>query len=224
MMKFGVQHDAPISDASRESIRVLQEVLSEHCHGIVHDYLRVARLARETARRLEVPEHAVVRIELAARLHDIGKVAIPDAILEKPGPLSAKEWAVMRTHTEIGARIVAAAPSLADVAALVRHHHERYDGEGYPDGLAGDQIPLGACIVTVCDAFVAMMRHRPYTDSITVVEAIAELRRCSGSQFHPGVVDAFVEVFHELFEDEAAPADAGELGEGVRQRLTARKT
>jgi putative nucleotidyltransferase with HDIG domain len=199
-MKLGVRHDAPLDDASRESIRVLQEVLSAHSQGLIHDYLKVAELARETARHLGCSEEAVVRIELAARLHDIGKIAIPDAILEKPGPLTKKEWAVMSTHTEIGARIIAAAPALADAASLVRSHHECYDGSGYPDGLRGDRIPLGACIVTVCDAFVAMMRKRPFIDAITVVEAIAELQRCSGSQFHPRVVEAFQEVFHELFE------------------------
>jgi len=188
------------ANASRESVEVLLEVLSERSHGLVADYVRVAQLARETARRLGLSEEAVTSIGLAARLHDIGKVAIPDAILLKPGPLTRKEWALMRTHTEIGARIVGAAPSLRDVAALVRAHHERYDGNGYPDGLAGEQIPLGACVIAVCDAFVAMMRQRPYIDAITVAEAIAELERCSGSQFHPDVVEAFKEAFAELFE------------------------
>jgi HD-GYP domain-containing protein (c-di-GMP phosphodiesterase class II) len=200
-MRIGVHQDAPLSEAARESIRVLQEVLSAHSHGLVHDYLRVAELSRETARHLGFPEDAVVRIELAGRLHDIGKIAIPDEILHKPAPLTKKEWAVMRTHTEIGARIIGAAPALADVAALVRSHHERYDGSGYPDGLSRDRIPLGACVIAVCDAFVAMMRKRPYIDAITVVEAIAELQRGSGSQFHPDVVEAFQEVFHDLFEE-----------------------
>jgi len=191
-------------DARREIADVLLQTCNEHRLGSVHDHARASELARETARRLELAPDAVASVELAARLHDIGKIAIPDAILEKPGPLNEREWAVMRTHAEAGARIIAAAPALADVAALVRSHHECYDGGGYPEGLAGDQIPLGACIIGVCAAFLAMMRKRPYVDAITVLEAIAELERCSGSQFHPRVVEAFREVFHELFVPPAA--------------------
>jgi two-component system cell cycle response regulator len=198
-MRIGANQSAALSDATRESIQVLQEVLSAHSHGLVQDYLRVAELCKGTARSLGLPEAMVVRIELAGRLHDIGKVAIPDAILEKPGPLNSKEWEVMRTHTEIGARIVGAAPGLHDVAEIVRCHHERYDGGGYPDGLRGDRIPIGASILGVCDAFVAMMRHRTYIDGITVMEALAELRRCSGTQFHPRVVEAFEQAFHDMF-------------------------
>jgi HD-GYP domain-containing protein (c-di-GMP phosphodiesterase class II) len=101
----------------------------------------------------------------------------------------------MRTHPEVGQRIVLAAPSIAHVADLVRSHHERFDGKGYPDRLGGEEIPPGAAVVAVCAAFVAMMRHRPYSDAITLEEALAELRRCSGTQFAPHVVDAFTAVF-----------------------------
>jgi response regulator RpfG family c-di-GMP phosphodiesterase len=195
-------------EATLEAIRVLQEVLSAHDRGLIHDHLRVAQLARETARRVGFGEEAVVHIELAARLHDIGKVVIPDAILRKPGPLGEEEWALMRTHTEIGARIIGAAPALADVAALVRAHHEHYDGSGYPDGLARERVPLGAYVIAVCDAFVAMMRQRPYIDAITVAEALAELQRGAGSQFHPDVVEAFVEVFEEMFQARGASVRA----------------
>jgi two-component system, cell cycle response regulator len=185
---------------SRGSIGVLLEVLSEYSHGMVHDYVRVAQLAAETARRFELSDEEVANIELAARLHDIGKIAIPDAILQKPGSLDNREWALMCQHTEIGARIIGADPELTDVAVLVRSHHERYDGRGYPDRLAGERIPLGASIIAVCTAFVAMMRKRPYIDAITVVEALAELSRCAGSQFHPEVVEVFHEVFRDLFD------------------------
>jgi response regulator RpfG family c-di-GMP phosphodiesterase len=112
----------------------------------------------------------IPRISLAGRLHDIGKVAIPTAILLKPGPLDEREWEVMRTHAETGERILRSAASLADVALLVRHHHERYDGSGYPDGLDGARTPLGSSVITVCAAFTAMMRQRPYSDAITVAE------------------------------------------------------
>jgi two-component system cell cycle response regulator len=113
------------------------------------------------------------------------------SVLHKPGPLDDGEWALMRQHTIIGERILLAAPALKPVAALVRASHERWDGTGYPDRLAGEAIPLGARIVAVCDAYDAMTSDRTYRASITATEAIAELRRCAGSQFDPAVVDAF---------------------------------
>ncbi len=191
---------ADIGTRRQASAAVLLEVLSEFSHGLIHDYVRVAQLAKETAMRFGLSGREVADVELAARLHDIGKVGIPHAILYKPSSLTGAEWKVMRKHTEIGARIIAADPSLADVAMLVRSHHERYDGGGYPDGLAGGEVPFGAYVIAVCAAFVAMMRNRPYIDGITVVEALAELHRCAGTQFHPEVVDVFHEVFRELFQ------------------------
>jgi two-component system, cell cycle response regulator len=180
---------------TRECLGLLLKVLNEHDPGVLEDLNRMGHLAADTARALGLYDREVERVELAARLHDVGKLAIPDAILQKPGALDAGEWEVMRTHAEIGARIVASAPSLAHTAELIRSHHERWDGRGYPDGLAGDEIPLAAAIISVCAAFVAMMRHRPYSDAITVAEAVAELRRCAGTQFHPRVVTAFCELF-----------------------------
>ena len=129
-----------------------------------------------------------------AKLHDIGKMAVPDAILSKPGPLDGEEWDYVRQHTLIGERIVAAAPPLAPVARLVRSSHERWDGGGYPDGLRGDEIPLGARVVAVCDAFDAMTTQRPYREPVSEVAAEAELRRCAGTQFDPMVVEAFCRV------------------------------
>ena len=118
----------------------------------------------------------------AAELHDIGKVAIPDAILNKPGPLDDDEWSFMRRHTIIGERILGAAPALRPVARLVRASHESWDGNGYPDGLAGEEIPLGARIVAVCDAYHAMISDRPYREAMLPAEAVAELRALCG---HP---------------------------------------
>jgi response regulator RpfG family c-di-GMP phosphodiesterase len=137
---------------------------------------------------------ALDEVARAAELHDLGKVAIPDEILNKPGPLDETEWGFMRRHTIIGERILLAAPALKPVARLVRTSHERYDGSGYPDGLVGDEIPLGARIVGVCDAFDAMISERPYRDRLTESEAVAELEHCSGHQFDPQVVTAFVRV------------------------------
>jgi two-component system, cell cycle response regulator len=188
------RHGASHSAGSRESLGLLLKVLNEHTPGVLEDLNRVAHFATATAEGLGLSESEVERVELAARLHDVGKLAIPDAILTKAAPLDSDEWAIMRTHSEIGQRILAAAPSLAHAAKLVRSHHERYDGFGYPDRLAGEKIPLGASIISVSAAFVAMMRHRPFSDAITVTEALAEVNRYSGTQFDPQVVDVFSEL------------------------------
>ena len=182
---------APAPGRAREALGLLLRVLDEHSPGVIEDLNRIGHLATDTARMLGMPGKEVERTELAARLHDVGKLAIPDAILSKPGRLDAGEWEVMRTHAAIGARIVASAPTLAGTAELILHHHEHWDGGGYPEGLAGTEIPLGSCVIGVCAAFVAMMAHRPYSDAITVEEALAELRRCAGTQFHPAVVEVF---------------------------------
>ena len=127
----------------------------------------------------------------AAELHDIGKLAVPAQILRKPGPLDEEEWAVMRRHTLLGESILGAASALGSVATLVRSSHERYDGAGYPDGLAGEAIPLASRIVLVCDAFDAMTSARPYQGVLEQQAALAELRRGAGSQLDPLVVEAF---------------------------------
>src|SRR2546421_39461 len=137
------------------------------------------------------PRAEVVAARQAAELHDVGKLAIPDSILNKPGPLDQEEWAFMRRHTLIGERIVASAVSLREAAPIVRATHERWDGAGYPDGVGGEQIPLAARIIAVCDAFDAMVTTRPYRIGMSPEDALAELRRCAGTQFDPAVVDAF---------------------------------
>jgi len=172
----------------------------------LHDHLRqVGRLASLTARRLGLDAEQLDEVRRAAELHDVGKAAIPDAILNKPGPLDEHEWDFMRRHTYVGERILARAPALVPVATLVRSSHERWDGTGYPDGLAGEAIPLGARIISVCDAFAAMTTDRPYARAISPTNAIAELFRASKTQFDPKVVEAFV---HAL--EESQPTDSGE--------------
>jgi response regulator RpfG family c-di-GMP phosphodiesterase len=187
-------HNAGHATGNRESLGVLLKVLNEHTPGVLEDLNRVAHFATATAQALGLSEHEVERIELAARLHDVGKLVVPDHILAKAGPLDSDEWATMRTHPEVGQRILAAAPTLAHAAKLVRSHHERYDGLGYPDRLAGEDIPIGARIIAVCAAFVAMMKQRPFSDAITVTEALSEVSRCAGSQFDPKVVHVFCEL------------------------------
>jgi two-component system, cell cycle response regulator len=152
----------------------------------------VAALAAATARALDLDEDAIERVATAAELHDIGKIAIPQPLLVKPGALDADEWEFLRRHTVIGERIVSGAPALVGVAKMIRSSHERWDGRGYPDALAGDNIPLGAQIVFVCDAYSAMTSERPYAAALSEAEALAELLRHSGTQFSPVVVDAFL--------------------------------
>jgi len=180
--------------AGRQSREVLLRSLSERQPDL-HLHLRgTADLAIAVGRELGMSGEELDDVAHAAELHDVGKIAIPDAILEKAGALDEKEWAFMRRHTIIGERILLAAPSLRSVAKLVRSSHERWDGEGYPDGLTGNEIPLGARVVAVCDAFDAMTTNRPYRQRVNEPAALAELQACAGTQFDPQVVDAFARV------------------------------
>ncbi len=176
---------------------VLLGLLRERQPELHHHLCEVGRLAVTVGRTLAMDEEQLDELRRAAELHDIGKAAIPDAILDKPGPLSDQEWDFMRRHTLVGERILAAAPALAPVAAIVRASHERWDGGGYPDRVAGAAIPLGARIVSVCDAFDAMTTDRPYAPPVSTEEAHAELRREAGRQFDPDVVEAFELAWHE---------------------------
>jgi diguanylate cyclase (GGDEF)-like protein/putative nucleotidyltransferase with HDIG domain len=189
--------------AGSQSRDVLLRALAERNPDLGEHLATVADLAVAVARRLGLSPAEVEQVRHAADLHDVGKVAIPDAILDKPGPLDDDEWTFMRRHTIIGERIVAAAPALSEVATLVRASHERHDGHGYPDGLAGDQIPLGARIVAVCDSFDAMVADRPYRVPLSHTGALAELERCAGSQFDPAVVAAFRATVAELWSSAA---------------------
>lgn len=156
--------------------------------------LEVAVLATEIAQRLGLDAAEVRRIGLAGRLHDVGKVAVPDAILCKPAPLTGEEWAVMRRHPIVGADVVSCVPALRALAPLIRGHHERWDGQGYPDGQAGTAIPLGARIVAVVDAYGALTTDRPYRRGRDAAGALRELRRCAGAQFDPSIVAALAQV------------------------------
>jgi diguanylate cyclase (GGDEF)-like protein/PAS domain S-box-containing protein/putative nucleotidyltransferase with HDIG domain len=179
---------------SMEVRDALVQVIVEQSQDLARHVINVAELAAATAARLGLSPEDVACTRIAAELHDIGKAAIPEAILSKPGPLDPDEWEFIKRHTLIGERIVAAAPALARIAPIVRSSHERADGSGYPDGLGAEAIPLGARIVAVVDAFDAMIAGRPYRPAVPVEEAIAELRRCTGSQFDAAVVQAFVDV------------------------------
>ncbi|MEK6230028.1 MAG: HD domain-containing phosphohydrolase [Actinomycetota bacterium] len=169
----------------------LVQALEEHQPELRGRLDGVAALTRAVARAPELSSDDIDVLVRAAELHDIGKVAVPDEILDKDGPLDDSEWDFVRQHTVVGDRILSAAPDLSTVAELVRASHEHFDGSGYPDGLAGDEIPLGARVVTICDAYHAMTSSRPYRHRLSRADALDELRRCAGAQFDPEIVESF---------------------------------
>ena len=152
---------------------------------------RVERLASDLGRRLRLSHQPLLDLAYAAELHDIGKVGLPDSVLLKPGPLLEMEWELVRSHSGWGSDLLRTVPGLERVAVIVRHHHERFDGRGYPDRLMGDEIPVESRILAVVDAFVAMTEERPYAAARDPHAAAAELRAQRGSQFDPRVLDAF---------------------------------
>jgi diguanylate cyclase (GGDEF)-like protein len=186
---YSRKHGTRRSQRSQSHDVLIQTLIERHPDLSPH-IDAVTALAEGVAERLGLSPELIEQVRHAAELHDIGKVAIPDAIINKPGPLDEDEWEFIRRHTIIGERILRAAPALAPVATLVRSTHEHVDGKGYPDGLAGDQIPIGARIICVCDAYDAMTSNRPYRLAQDPRDALAELHRCAGHQFAPEVVAA----------------------------------
>jgi diguanylate cyclase (GGDEF)-like protein len=169
---------------------VLMQVVSERTPDLHYHVYGVGQLVRDLGHDLGLDPGQLDELLRAAELHDVGKLAIPDAILDKPGPLDQDEWRLMRQHTIIGERILDADPMLQPVARLVRASHERWDGGGYPDGLAGTAIPLAARIIAACDALDAMTSDRCYQGARSLVDALSEMRRCAGTQFDPEVVES----------------------------------
>jgi len=198
-------------DLSRESSAmhqlrdVLLQAFQERYPDLQEHQRGVGALVLAVGRRLGMSTEDLDVLARAAELHDVGKIAIPDAILNKPGALDEEEWRFMRRHTILGERILMAAAALRPVARLVRSSHERFDGGGYPDGLAGEAIPLGARVIFVCDAFDAMTSTRSYSPAVSTDEALQELRACAGTQFDPRVVEAFIASLHET----PAPGEPG---------------
>ena len=186
----GFEHEEQAQRLYRETLASLSNALEAKDAVTSQHTEEVVRLAVGAAAELDLDLEAVRSVELGAVLHDIGKVRVPESILNKPGPLTDEEWAVMKTHPEIGEHILGPIQSLHRILPIVRHHHERWDGAGYPDGLSGRGIPLGARIVAVCDAYRAMTENRPYRAALSTSEARDELAAGAGTQFDEDCVEA----------------------------------
>jgi HD-GYP domain-containing protein (c-di-GMP phosphodiesterase class II) len=186
------EHAEAVERLYRETLASLTSALEAKDDYTSAHAQEVSDLSVEVARRLGLDDDALQAVELGALLHDIGKIRIPESILNKQTPLDEEEWALMRTHPLVGERIIAPIEALRHVVPVVRSSHERWDGTGYPDGLGGEAIPLGARIVAACDAFRAMVEPRPYRPALDLEAARAELDRCSGTQFDPVVVTALL--------------------------------
>ncbi|MFI5260952.1 MAG: diguanylate cyclase [Candidatus Limnocylindrales bacterium] len=227
---------APISAEGRaeatEIGRAARAAAEEWLHQVVNPLPHyrgkpselIADLATAMAHALDLPEAEVDRIRAASLLHDVGKVAIPSDILEKPAPLNSLEWQSVMQHPRFGQLILEQAGSLRDAVPIILHHHERFAGHGYPYGLRGQDIPLGARIVAIADAYDAMMHDRPYKASIGHDRAIAELRRYAGNQFDPELVDLFCDLYAagvpgwEFIGTSIQPNDLLDLNSARRRR------
>jgi len=188
-MEKGQRADSALSQARSVLLGLLRERQPDHDRHVDG----VARLAFETGQALGLDAEDLDVLVRAAEMHDIGKVAIPDEILNKPGPLDESELELMRNHPKVGERVLYAAPALREVGKVVRSTHEHWDGSGYPDGLSGEEIPLAARVILICNAYDAMVESRPYGEPLSEAEAIGELRREAGEQFDPKLVELVIE-------------------------------
>ena len=194
------------------TIEALTALVEARDHYTGEHTSRVSALATRLALALGLDASEAYMIGLVGRLHDIGKVAVPDVVLLKPSRLTEEEQLLIRKHPVVGGDVVSRVPSLRMIAPSIRAHHEQWDGSGYPDGLAGERIPLGARIVATADAYEAMTTDRPYQPARERAWALAELRRCAGTQFDPSVV----EVLERVIKAETIRAD-GKLAQGSNE-------
>lgn len=155
---------------------------------------RVADLSYLIAKQMGYDDPFCEKLHIGAHLHDIGKIGIPDGILLKSSKLTREEYAVIQTHSIIGFNILKKNPGLDDIPLIIKHHHERFDGMGYPDGISGDSIPIGSRIIALADSFDAMVTNRPYKQTKPLTEALKEIKKCTGTQFDKNVVSAFFEL------------------------------
>ncbi len=198
-----------LEESSLEAIESLNATVDKKDPYTAGHSARVQRVALAVAEELGILRERFDAVRYGGLFHDIGKIAVPDSILAKPGALEEHEYEAIKRHPADGADIVSHFSRLHEAVPLIRHHHERWDGNGYPDQLAGDEIPAEACVVGLADAWDAMTTDRPYRPALTVEQAAAEVRRCRGTQFSPAVVDAFFAAFRRqpaLFEPDAPDA------------------
>lgn len=181
------------ASSKNQILSVLMAALAEKDLTTTGHTKRVVQMCRKVADRINLDENRKNRLMLLAEVHDLGKIAIPDKILKKPGKLTEEEWEIMKTHTEKGYRIALNSHELSSIADLILKHHERYDGTGYPLGIRENEIPIECRILSVADAYDVMTNLRYYNEIKTHEEAIKELIRCKGTQFDPVIVDAFID-------------------------------
>ena len=181
-------------EEARKVATLLVEVATPRDGYTIDHALAIAELSRRVGVEFDLSEEVLEALALGALLHDLGKLGVPEAVLEKVGPLTQQDWELIKRHPDIGARMIEQIWCLRRVAQIIRHHHERYDGSGYPDGLEGEEIPLTARIVAATDAYDVMVRGRPFGESRSPTEAIEELMSGSGSQFDAEVVAALIAV------------------------------
>ena len=193
--------------ARRAAMALAVATLEVRDRGTADHSQDVLTRCEAVGRRLGLDEPELQHLRSGAQLHDVGKVAIPSSILNKPGALTEEEWAAIREHTVIGERILQSVPEMTEVATIVRHSHEHWDGSGYPDGLAGDQIPAASRVILCADAFHAMRCDRPYRAGRPTQAALEEIEACAGTQFDPAVVEAFTEVVADARAGKVVGAD-----------------
>jgi hypothetical protein len=222
---------APISDAGRaramEIGRRAREAATETLTSFIaplphyrgQPSALIASIVVQMARQLQLPEAEIDRIRVAALLHDVGKVAVPEHILDKPAPLSSAEWRTVVQHPRIGQVILEHAAALRDAVPIILHHHERFAGHGYPYGLRANEIPLGARIVAIADAYDAMTHDRPYKRAMSHDDAIVELKTHAGTQFDPELVTLFCDLYTEIAPkpDQAILAMTNTARPGIRR-------
>jgi putative nucleotidyltransferase with HDIG domain len=211
-----IQRTRELEQTHQATLAALVAALDLRDGGTGDHSQRVTRYALAIGQELGLDVAQLNALRQGALLHDIGKIGLPDAILSKPGPLTPDERALMLQHTRLGYQMLQAVPFLKDALDIICYHHERYDGTGYPDGLVGEEIPLGARIFAVADAYDAMTSYRPYRTPISHEDALLELQRCVGSQFDPGIVEVFLRIVQH------APLDrrVNQRGNGADQTFT----
>lgn len=198
---FASKRKVQIEEETINALNAFAEAVDDKIHDTMQHSVRVARWVEELCNKLKIPEGKAYIITLAARLHDIGKVVVPDAILLKPSSLTEEQFETIKLHPLKGEEILNHFSFFKEGAKIIRNHHERYDGSGYPDGLKGEEIPLGSCIIAVVDAFDAMVSKRPYKKVTPWKEALKEIKRCKGTQFDPDIAEAFCDIAAKILKD-----------------------